>query len=231
MTVETQECVSDGAYRSGLPGHQGLLLVKWTTALPTLFLFLSPRTSLIFLSILPTHKHTHTHRNAQNGREAVAKLEAEGLKPTFHQLDIDSADSIEALRKHIAEIHGGLDILVNNAGIAYKQSSTAPFIEQARNTVKTNFTGTLNVARALLPLVRPHGRVVNVSSSIGSLSKVSKELQKQFSSPTLTEEELVLLVQQFVQDVAAGNHTEKGWPNTAYGVSKIGVTALTKVNS
>ena len=37
-------------------------------------------------------------------------------------------------------------------------------------------------------------------------------------------------MQQFVQDVAAGNHAEKGWPNTAYGILKIGVTALTKVH-
>ena len=168
-------------------------------------------------------------RNAQNGREAVAKLEAEGLKPTFHQLDIDSADSIEALRKHIAEVHGGLDILVNNAGMAYKQSSTAPFTEQATNSVKTNFTGTLSVTRALLPLVRPHGRIVNISSMVVKIRKVSKELKERFISPTLTEEELVQLMQQYVQDVAAGNHTEKGWPNSAYGVSKIGVTALTKV--
>ena len=34
--------------------------------------------------------------------------------------------------------------------MAYKVSSTAPFTEQASNTVKTNSTGTLNVTRALM---------------------------------------------------------------------------------
>ena len=151
------------------------------------------------------------------------------MKPKFHQLDIGSSESIENLRKYIAETYGGLDVLINNAGMAYKTDSTAPFIEQVTNTIRTNFTGTLNITRALMPLVRPHGRIVNVSSMASRLNQVSEDLQKQFSSPTLTESELVSMMQKFVDDVAAGDHREKGWSNTAYGMSKVGVTALTKV--
>ena len=156
-------------------------------------------------------------------------MEAEGLKPKFHQLDIDSPTSIEALRKYIADTHGGLDVLVNNAAIAYKGSSTAPFKEQAEVTIRVNFTGTLNVTRALIPLMKPHGRIVNVSSFAGTLRIVSEELQKKFSDPALTEGQLVELMEQFVQDVAASDHKKKGWANNAYGTSKLGLTALTKV--
>lgn len=122
-----------------------------------------------------------------------------------------------------------MDVLINNAATAYKRASTAPFIEQATNTLKTNFTGTLNITKALLPLVKPGGRIVMVSSSAGRLSIVKPHLQKQFSSATLTEQHLVSLMDQFVQDVAAGDHEAKGWPTQAYAVSKVGVTALTKV--
>ena len=168
-------------------------------------------------------------RSTENGRKAVEQLEKEGLKPKFHQLDIDSAESIANLQKYITETYGGLDVLINNAGMAYKTNSTAPFIEQATNTLRTNFTGTLNITRALLPLIRPHGRIVNVSSMMSRLNQVSEDLQKRFSSPTLTESELVGLMQKFVDDVAAGDHKEKGWSNNSYGMSKVGVTALTKV--
>lgn len=113
--------------------------------------------------------------------------------------------------------------------MAYKRASTAPFIEQATNTVRTNFTGTLNVTRALLPLIRAGGRIVMVSSTAGRLSIVKPHLREQFSSASLTEQQLVSLMDQFVQDVAAGNHEAKGWPTTAYGVSKVGTTAFTKV--
>ena len=59
-------------------------------------------------------------RDETRGREAVAKLESEGLHPKFHQLDIDDKASIERLRDFLSEKYGGLDVLVNNAGIAYK---------------------------------------------------------------------------------------------------------------
>ena len=35
----------------------------------------------------------------------------------------------------------------------------------------TNFTATLNISRALFPLLRPGARVVNVASFVGLLSK------------------------------------------------------------
>lgn len=118
---------------------------------------------------------------------------------------------------------------MNNAGIAYKRAATEPFAEQARVTVNTNFTGTLNVTKALLPLMRSHSRMVMVSSWVGRLGIVKPHLQEKFDSPTLTEDELVALMEQFVQAAAAGNHNDKGWPSAAYGTSKVGMTALTKV--
>ena len=38
-----------------------------------------------------------------------------------------------------------------------------------------------------------------MSSTAGRLSQLSEELQKKFSSPTLTEEVLISLMDQFVQ--------------------------------
>ena len=36
-------------------------------------------------------------------------------------------------------------------------------------------------------------------------------------------------MQEFVRDAEGGRHAEAGWPNTCYGVSKLGLIALTKV--
>lgn len=75
------------------------------------------------------------------------------------------------------------------------------------------------------------GRLVNVSSGMGSvaLSRCSPELQARFRSDDITEEELVGLMEQFVRDAQEGVHSEKGWPSTAYGVSKTGLTTLTRI--
>jgi len=169
-----------------------------------------------------------TARNVDLGKKAVSDLNAEGCKPKFHQLDINDQASINALAAFLKQEYGGLDVLVNNAGMAYKQASTAPFSEQAEVTNATNFTGTLNVCNALFPLLRSGARVVNVSSfvSLMSLAKSSQELKKRFTKPDLSMEELVKMIDEFVSAAKVGDHEKKGWPNTTYGVSKMGVTAM-----
>ncbi|XP_055948957.1 carbonyl reductase [NADPH] 1-like isoform X2 [Argiope bruennichi] len=169
-----------------------------------------------------------TARSEERGKTAVEQLKAEGLNPKFHLLDIENIESIKSLADFLKKEYGGLDVLVNNAAIAYKMADTAPFAEQAENTVRINFFATLSVCHHLFPLLRPHARVVNVTSSAGQLSYItSKELQQKFLSESLTEEELCDLMKQFVIDAKAGNHEKKGWGNRAYSISKIGVNALT----
>ena len=59
-------------------------------------------------------------RNTNFGRDAVKKLNGEGLQPIFHQLDLNDTDSIERIKTFLLTNYGGLDILVNNAGIYRK---------------------------------------------------------------------------------------------------------------
>ncbi|NXS53755.1 CBR1 reductase, partial [Brachypteracias leptosomus] len=174
-----------------------------------------------------------TARDPGHGQEAVVKLQKEGLRALFHQLDIDDLQSIRALRDFLKEKYGGLNVLVNNAGIAFKVRDTTPFAIQAEVTLKTNFFGTKNVCTELLPLMKPYGKVVNVSSmaSISALSGCSQELQQKFRSNTITEDELVELMKKFVEDTKKSVHEKEGWPNTAYGVSKIGVTVLSRIQA
>ncbi|KAM5281666.1 carbonyl reductase [NADPH] 1-like [Ctenodactylus gundi] len=174
-----------------------------------------------------------TAPDEEPGRAAVRQLQAEGLSPRFHQLDIDDLPSIRALRDFLRREYGGLDVLVNNAAIAFKQADPTPFPIQAEVTMRTNFFGTRDVCTELLPLMRPQGRVVNVSSavSLSALKRCSPELQEKFRSETITEEELVGLMNKFVEDTKNGVHEKEGWPNTAYGVTKLGVTVLTRIHA
>ncbi|XP_030058051.1 carbonyl reductase [NADPH] 1 [Microcaecilia unicolor] len=174
-----------------------------------------------------------TARDQARGEAAVKQLQGEGLKPLFHQLDIDDLQSIRVLRDFLQQKYGGIDVLINNAGIAFKVADTSPFHVQAELTMKTNFFATRDVCRELLPLMKPQGRVVNVSSidSVRALSGCSQDLQQKFRSDTITEEELVTLMEKFIKDTKDGVHSKEGWPNTAYGVSKIGVTVLSRIQA
>ncbi|XP_069438306.1 carbonyl reductase [NADPH] 3 [Ovis canadensis] len=172
-----------------------------------------------------------TARDEARGLAAVQQLQAEGLSPRFHQLDIDDLQSIRAVRDFLRKEYGGLNVLVNNAGIAFKTDDPTPFDIQAEMTLKTNFFATRNVCTELLPIVKPHGRVVNVSSSQGSqaLENCSEDLQEKFRCEMLTEEDLVDLMKKFVEDTKNEVHEREGWPNSAYGVSKLGVTVLSRI--
>lgn len=179
-----------------------------------------------------------TSRDVKRGQAAVEDLKAKGLAPHFHQLDISDKASIEAFRDHIQKEHEGIDILVNNAGFAFKQSATEPLHVQAKETIGINFFGTKQCCELLFPLLRDGARVVNVSSAAGFLpyigdSDASKELRTKFalSDSTLEVKELDDLMNGFVEATEAGNHTTKGWPSSTYVVSKVGLSALTRIQN
>uniref|UniRef100_A0A8D0XBM8 Carbonyl reductase (NADPH) n=1 Tax=Sus scrofa TaxID=9823 RepID=A0A8D0XBM8_PIG len=172
-----------------------------------------------------------TARDVVRGQAAVKQLEAEGLSPRFHQLDIDDLQSIRVLRDFLCKEYGGLDVLVNNAAIITKSDDPTLSHIRAEMIMKTNFVGTRDVCTELLPLIRPKGRVVNVSSTEGvrALNECSPELQQKFKSETITEEELVGLMNKFVEDTKNGVHRKEGWSDSTYGVTKIGVSVLSRI--
>ncbi|XP_078513019.1 carbonyl reductase [NADPH] 1-like isoform X3 [Lissotriton helveticus] len=173
-----------------------------------------------------------TARDPKLGEASVKKLkEEEGLTSHFHQLDITNLQSITRLRDFLKKEYGGIDILINNAGIVFRVDDPTPFHTRAKMTLRTNFFATRNVCTELLPLMKPRGRVVNVSSIISqpALAACSKDLQQKFCSDTITEDELVTLMEKFVEDTKKGIHNQEGWPNAEYGVSKLGVNILSMI--
>mmetsp|Transcript_1351 Transcript_1351/g.2361 ORF Transcript_1351/g.2361 Transcript_1351/m.2361 type:complete len:195 (-) Transcript_1351:29-613(-) len=129
------------------------------------------------------------------------------------------------------EFGGKIDVLVNNAGFAYKGADPTPFEGQTKKTLETNYFGLVDFTEKMLPLLRKgeDPRLVNVASMSGRLGQVSKELQEKFSDQSLTIEELNALMKQFAEDVQNGVHKQKGWSNSNYGISKLGVIAATKI--
>lgn len=117
-------------------------------------------------------------RNPTLGKAAAAKLTGEGLDVRAVQLDVTKLDTIAAAAGTIASDFGRLDILVNNAGINDPADGPAPtaHLDAVERVLRVNFLGVLAVTQAMLPLLRksPAGRIVNVSSGLGSLSRSSQ---------------------------------------------------------
>jgi len=152
-------------------------------------------------------------------------------------LDLTDDDSIAKCRKYVEEKHGKLDILVNNAAICFNDPTLygkvpeTPFRDQASITLQTNYFGTKKLTESLLPLMRePSSRIINMASYAGRLSILnSKRLVAQFTDPDLTTQQLDGYLNEFVHAVEAGTHASQGWPNTCYGVSKLGLIAYSRI--
>lgn len=113
-------------------------------------------------------------RDMQRGRDAARTLKDAGFDVEAIAIDLNDETSIVDAARTIAIRFGRLDILVNNAGVV-DAADGPPSVAKAaaaRRLMETNFLGTLAVTQAMLPLLRqsPAGRIVNLSTTLGSLA-------------------------------------------------------------
>ena len=116
-------------------------------------------------------------RDETRGRDAAGKLAADGIDARPLRLDVTDPASVEAAARHIERDFGGkLDVLVNNAGVALERCPASETdLSKFKATYDTNVFGPFVVTKAMLPLLKKSsaGRVVNVSSGLGSLTQNS----------------------------------------------------------
>ncbi|MEU1744861.1 SDR family oxidoreductase [Micromonospora arida] len=108
---------------------------------------------------------------------AVARLRDAGVDAFGVPLDVTDDSSVAAAADLIAERAGRLDALVNNAGITGGGPQQPSSVDAAviRTVVETNVIGVIRVTNAMLPLLGRSAspRIVNMSSSVGSLARQS----------------------------------------------------------
>ena len=133
-----------------------------------------------------------TSRDNNRGRAAVELLQQEGLHPKYHQLDITNAASIQKLHEFMLDTYGGVDVLVNNAATSIRNSDRRTFLERLDEVMSVNYKGTLNMCNAFLPVVKPGGRVVNITSddAIKAMSACNDTVRSGFAAPCITLDDL-----------------------------------------
>ncbi|MEU1456211.1 SDR family NAD(P)-dependent oxidoreductase [Streptomyces avermitilis] len=107
-------------------------------------------------------------RDAYRGEQAAKAL---GARPLL--IDITDDASVAAAAEQVRAEAGRLDVLINNAGIAGRAASTGELnAADLQQVFDTNVIGAARTTRAFLPLLQAagHAAVVNVSSSLGSLT-------------------------------------------------------------
>jgi len=74
--------------------------------------------------------------------------------------------------------------------------------------------------------LKPGGRLVNVASTAGSLSKYSDGVRNR-SLSWQTEADATSIMKDFELDIGARNKRRAGFPSAAYAISKAGLIGTT----
>ncbi|MDD1778280.1 MAG: SDR family oxidoreductase [Candidatus Helarchaeota archaeon] len=104
------------------------------------------------------------------------KLRESGIKtltPARHELNLLSDASVD---NYIQKLTNPIDILINNAGINPLAGITEITDSDIEDTFKVNFISPLRLIRGLMPsmIKRRFGRIVNISSIWGNVSKAKR---------------------------------------------------------
>ncbi|KAI3380374.1 hypothetical protein SNEBB_002158 [Seison nebaliae] len=170
-----------------------------------------------------------TSRDEIRGNEALKKM-GSPANVQWMKLDVSDDKSINEFYESIIKKHpDGIDILINNAGIAYKNASTASIMEQAQETLKTNYFGLTKVCLKFIDNFRPNSHLINVAGQLGMLCKIpGKELRGKLSNKNASIKTIDNLMGDFLNSTEKGKNVEEGWGEGSYNVSKVGVIAFTK---
>jgi len=115
-------------------------------------------------------------RNPRSGLDVVKNFKETGLgNVEAISLDVTDDDSVANAFETISKSTNQLDVLINNAGInggAPPYTAIEATCDQFRHAFETNVIGVARVTRAFIELLKksPQPRIVNVSTSVGSLS-------------------------------------------------------------
>jgi NAD(P)-dependent dehydrogenase (short-subunit alcohol dehydrogenase family) len=123
-------------------------------------------------------------RDEERGTAAERALRGDGIDARFVRLDVTDAKSVAQAAEWIEQDYGRLDILVNNAAIARVrprgenttgEPPSETDLDAMRAIYETNVFAVVMVTNAMLPLLRrsPAGRIVNVSSEVGSIGSMT----------------------------------------------------------
>ena len=172
-------------------------------------------------------------RNENRLMQAVNQLKQEGLVVEGLLIDLENPATFDPAAQRIARQWGKLDILINNAGVQLElpewTGNTADNIqmETLRKTFEVNFFGVVELTQRLLFLLKKSnaGRIVNVSSIMGSLTLHNDPSSPIYDSKPFAYDASKTALNQYTVHLAAAlkdtnirvNSAHPGWIKTDLG--------------
>jgi NAD(P)-dependent dehydrogenase (short-subunit alcohol dehydrogenase family) len=117
-----------------------------------------------------------TSRNGGDAEHITDRLAIAGRSLAARQLDVTDQAGVDSCVASILDDTGRLDVLVNNGGISDgDQQAIEADLVLADQVWQVNVLGAWRCAQAVIPTMTSagYGRIVNVSSTMGSLTRMT----------------------------------------------------------
>lgn len=145
-----------------------------------------------------------TTEDESTGFDIYDSLRENGAKIEYFRVDVTYTKSIINFRHHMQDLDERIDLLINNSEYIIKEKNLS-HAEKVRRILSVSFYGYINFGKLIYPLLNENARVVNVSGPAGLLATIENDaIKRRISDPTLTEDELVAILQEYEESVRRG---------------------------
>lgn len=161
-------------------------------------------------------------RDKRKLNDALSRLRDDLIEADMIVMDVTSNDSILRAAEAFSENSVTFDVLINNAGILLREDraileSESDLLEAI---IDTNSYGPLRVIKALLHLMKRPGKIINISSTGGSMSELVGGWSPAYcTSKTLLNAITRHLAYELKSERVSVNAACPGWTKTEMGGS------------
>ena len=175
--------------------------------------------------------------SARDKQKAKSVIESIGNENIDYVI-MDVADERNVLNgiESLKEKTDSIDVLINNAGILipglkHKIDAVETDDESILKTFNINTVGVLRVCKAVLPLMRPTSRIINISSGMGQMEGMATgSIAYRLSKSALNALTIVLSQELSSKDIKV-NAICPGWVQTDMGGYEATLTVKESVES
>lgn len=116
------------------------------------------------------------NRGKDSAEELRETLAAEGLSVSVHAGNVGEPEDCNRVVAEVMAEHGRVDCLVNNAGVTVDKTVRKMTVEDWHAVLRVNLSGAFYMTKAVLDqmIAQQYGRIVNISSVIGSSGNIGQ---------------------------------------------------------
>ena len=173
-------------------------------------------------------------RDEQKARSVMESISNENID--YVTMDVGRGESVLSAIELLKEKTDSIDILINNAGILipglkYKIDAIETDDDSILKTFNINTVGVLRVCKAVLPMMPPASRIINISSGMGQMEGMSTGSIAYRLSKSALNALTIVLSQELSSKNIKVNAICPGWVQTDMGGYDATLTVKESVES